>query len=375
MMLEYGRVVLTGAPLAGGGPQVWTPSRCDGASALAKSYPLSIDPQTAALWLQAELQATAAVAHPAVARPLGLWSGPDGSLHLIIERPLGRRWDEIVRIGQHRHGYLAARGWDALTQAVVAVVGAAVQAGHYAGVAHANLAPDSVWVDLSATGELTVKITDFSRSAPLVGGPRTRFMAAEQLANGAVDARTDVFRLALFVYFTLTGISPWPAEDPAAARIARGAAAKEVRDDKAQAAWALVANWPTLAGPLHRALDADPGRRPTQIGELLSLLGLGQALPAPTRSTMDIGYVVAAALAVVLGAALSLPAEDSKLTRALLDRQPLTACARQLPAVAKQICQRYGKSQANCQPALSFLVAREECPNRVKQLSTCLEAP
>ncbi|MBM4341837.1 MAG: hypothetical protein FJ100_00465 [Deltaproteobacteria bacterium] len=376
MMLENGRVVLSGAPLPCSGPQVWTPARCDGLQALAKSYPVPIDPQSAALWLQTELQATRLVAHPAVVRPLGLWSGPDGALHLVFERPSGRRWDEIVRIGQQRHGYLAARGWDLVTQTVIRTVGDAIQAAHLAGVAHATLTAESVWVDLSPDGRLTVKVTDFARSAPVVGGPRARWMAAEQLGGGLVDARTDVFRLALLAYFTLTGITPWNDEDPAAARIARGIPPPQIRDDRAQAAWGLVARWPTVAEPLRRALDSDPRSRPAHIAELLSLLGLGQALPQPRgRSAMDLGFAVAAAAGLVLAAAVSLPAEDSKLTRAMLDRQPLTACSRQLPNVARQICERYGKSHANCQQALGFLVAREECPNRVKQLLTCLETP
>lgn len=376
MMLEFGRVVLSGAPLAGSGPQVWTAARCDGAQALAKSYPVPIDPQAAALWLQTEFQATQLVAHPAVVRPLGLWSGPDGTLHLILARPLGRRWDEIVRIGQQRHGYLAARGWDAVTQTVVRTVGEAIQAAHYAGVAHANLTAESVWVDLSPAGQLTVQLTDFGRSAPVVGGPRVRWMAAEQLGGGEVDARTDVFRLALLVYFTLTGITPWSDEDPAGARIARGVPPAQIRDDRAQAAWGLVSRWPTVADPLRRALDADLRNRPPQIAELLSLLGLGQALPQPrTRSAMDLGFAIAAAAGLLLAGSVSLPAEDSKVTRAMLDRQPLTACSRQLPNVAKQICDKHGAAHANCQQALSFLVAREECPNRVKQLRTCLETP
>lgn len=374
MMLAHGQVVLAGPPLAGMGPQVWTPARVDGQAALCKSYPVPVDPQTAALWLQTELQATAALAHPAVVRPYGLWTGPDGVLHLVLERPAGRRWDYIVRIGQQRHGYLAARGWDEVTQAVVKTVGDAMQAAHFAGTAHGNLTPESVWVDLTDSGELVIKLTDFCRGAPVVAGPRVRFMAPEQLAGQAIDARTDVYRLALFVYFSLTGISPWLQEEPAAARIARGARPHELADDKARAAWGLVSRWPGVAEALKRALVGEPALRPPQLAELLSLLGIGQSLPPPAKHAVDFGFAIAAAVALVLAASISLPAEDSKLTRAMLDRQPLPACAKQLPVLAEQICSKYGTATPNCQPALSFLVAREECPNRVKQLRGCLEA-
>lgn len=376
MILDRGRVALAGAPLSGTAPSAWTPARIDGQAAWAKSYPVPIDPQFAQAWLQAELAAAAAVPHPAVLRPFGLWHAPDGALHLILERTAGRRWDEIVRVGQQRHGYLAARSWDAATQHVVREVAQAIQAGHFAGIAHANLAPDSVWVDLTPAGDLAVKVADFARGAPIVAGPRLRFAAPEQIDGGAIDARTDVFRLALLVYHALTGTVPWPDEDPAAARAARNTPADRVADERGQAAWALIARWPTVAQAIRAALDVDPRRRPATVAELLSRLGIGQALPPQeVRGGIDLGFAVAAAVGLLLAASVSLPAEDSKITRAMLDRQPLPACARQLPAIGRQICDRLGGAHANCVQAMTFLVAREECPNRVKQLQSCLEKP
>ena len=375
MMLAANRATLAGPALPGLGPATWTPARLDGTAVWAKAYPIPLDPQAAALWLNNELAATAAVQHPAVLRPYGLWPGPDGTLHLLFERGNGRRWDEIVRVGQQRHGYLAARGWDAVTQAVVHEVGRAMEQGHFVGVAHAALAPDSVWVELTGPGDLVVRLTDFARSAPILAGPRIRFAAPEQLDNAPTDARTDVFRLAMLVYFSLTGTTPWAEEDPLAARVARNVAPDHLRDDKSLAAWSLVARWPTVAGAVKAALEVDPKRRPATIGTFLSLLGLGHALPPPTKKGIDFGFAVAAALGVVISAAFTLPAEDSRLTRAMLDRQPLPACAKMLPKLAEEICAKYGAGHPNCQQALSFLVAREECPNRAKQLQACLEKP
>ncbi len=372
--LNRNDVILAGAPLPGSAPAVVQPARCQGAQALAKSYPIPVDPAQAGAWLQAEAFATQKVQHVCVPKVLGSWQGQDGTAHLILQRPAGRRWDEIVRIGQQRHSYMAARAWDEATRHVVRSLAHCIETAHFSGVAHGNLAPDSVWVDLTAMGELDIKVVDFLGSTPLVPGPRLRFAAPEQLAGQAADARTDVYRLALFVYFSLTGTTPWPTDDLAAARTARLAPVDRVPDERAAAAWALVSKWPEVARTLQVGLQADPNKRPQTIAQFVSLLGLGWALPEPRRS-MDVGYAVAGALAMLAAVAVSWPAEDSRLTRALLDRQPLAACSAQLPVLAQQVCAKYGASRPQCQQALTFVLGREECPNRIKTLRACLGEP
>ncbi len=376
MNLAAQAVILTGPCPGGMGPAQWHYARVDGQEALAKSYPLPLDPAHAALWLQSELAAAQAVAHPAVQKPLGLWQGPDGAAFLLLQRPAGRRWDEIVRIGQQRHSYLAARSWDDATRLVFLTAAEALLTGHKAGIAHGNLAPDSLWVALAPTGELQVSVGDYCRLTPLISGPRIRFCAPEQLTGGAADPRTDVFRLALLLYYTLTGTTPWPEEDLATARDARQVPIDQLSDDRSRAAWQLLQHWPEVAEALRRALQFDPGRRPQGIRELLGLLGLYTPVagPAPVRRT-DLGYAIAAATALLTTLLVSLPPEDSRVTRLMLDRQPLASCTQQLPVLAEEVCTRYGSAHANCKSAMAFLLSREECPNRVKQLRSCLNQP
>ncbi len=372
--LDRNDVALAGAPLPGSAPAVVQPARCQGAPALAKSYPIPVDPAQAGAWLQGEALATEKVQHPCVPKVLGDWQGVDGTAHLLVQRPAGRRWDEIVRIGQQRHSYMAARAWDEATRHVVRTLAHCIETAHFSGVAHGNLAPDSVWVDLNAAGDLDIKVLDFLGTTPLVPGPRLRFAAPEQLGGQAADARTDVYRLALFVYFSLTGTTPWPTDDLAASRAARLAPVDRVPDERAAAAWSLVSKWPEVARTLQAALQADPNKRPQTIAQFVSLLGLGWALPEAKR-TFDPWYAVAGTVAALAALAVSWPAEDSRLTQAMLDRQPLAACSTQLPVLAQQVCTKYGASHPTCQQALAFLLGREECPNRVKTLRACLGEP
>lgn len=376
MNLAADAVILTGPCPGGMGPAQWHYARVNGVEALAKSYPLPLDPAHAALWLQSEAAAALAVDHPAVQRPLGLWQGPDGTAYLLLQRPPGRRWDEIVRIGQQRHSYLAARSWDDATRAVLLTLAEALLSGHRAGVAHGNLAADSLWVALTPAGDLQVSVGDCCRLAPLVVGPRIRFCAPEQLAGGAADPRTDVYRLGLWLYFTLTGTTPWPDEDLASARAARQVPIDQLGDDRGRAAWALLQRWPEVAAALRAALQVDPARRPPGVRELLALLGLHTAVAGPPpQRRVDLGYAIAAATALLATLLVSLPPEDSRVTRLMLDRLPLAACNQQLPQLAEQVCSRYGSAHPECRTAMAFLLSREECPNRVKQLRSCLNQP
>lgn len=376
MNLAADSVVLTGPCPGGMGPAQWHYARVNGVEALAKSYPLPLDPAHAALWLQSELSAAQAVAHPAVQKPLGLWQGPDGTAFLLLHRPAGRRWDEIVRIGQQRHSYLAARAWDDATRLVFVTAAETLLTGHKAGLAHGNLAADSLWVALTPAGDLQVTLGDYCRLTPLIPGPRIRFCAPEQLSGGAADPRTDVFRLGLLLYFTLTGTTPWPEEDLTSARAARQVPIDQLPDDRCRAAWQLLQRWPEVAEALRLSLQFDPARRLPGVRELLAKLGLyTQVAGPPPQRKVDLGYAIAATAALLTTLLVSLPPEDSRVTRLMLDRQPLAACSQQLPVLAGQVCSRYGSAHANCTAAMAFLLSREECPNRVKQLRSCLNQP
>jgi hypothetical protein len=134
--------------------------------------------------------------------------------------------------------------------------------------------------------------------------------------------------------------------------------------------------WPEVAEALRLSLQFDPSLRPAGVRELLAKLGLYTLVAGPPlQRKVDLGYAIAATAALLTTLLVSLPPEDSRVTRLMLDRQPLAACSQQLPVLAEQVCSRYGSAHPNCTAAMAFLLSREECPNRVKQLRSCLNQP
>lgn len=87
---------------------------------------------------------------------------------------------------------------------------------HQNGVIHRDVKPANIM--LARSGQ--VKIMDFgiavasdtgrTQTGALFGSPR--YMAPEQIANGAVDARTDVFSLGVTLYEMLTGKDPFEGQ-------------------------------------------------------------------------------------------------------------------------------------------------------------------
>lgn len=109
----------------------------------------------------------------------------------------------------------------------------ALAEAHARGVIHKDLRPDTIL----ETGKGSAKVLDFGMAVWTRGG-QTRALAAaapgsvgpdasmvvsymspEQALGGAVDARTDVFSLAVIVYEMLTGTHPFVAADAGATLI------------------------------------------------------------------------------------------------------------------------------------------------------------
>jgi hypothetical protein len=325
--------------------------------------------------LEAGLMASAErlihIHHPAVPRCLGVWRSPLGELHLLTDPAPGRGLDEIVRICQQKYGYQAARQWDALTQAIVLEVAGALQAAHDTGLLHAALSPDQVRVDLDHVGQLRVSVLGIG--LPLPQAP-VRWRATELLMGAPPGVATDVYGLCALVFFLLTGTAPWPADDVAAALHARSVPLDQAADERGRAAWQLVGRWPVVADTLLRGLSPQPAQRPKRPLDALSMLGLGAALPPPpVVGGLDWPVIVAAVVGLLAAALVGLPADDSALTRRLLDRTPLSDCMNELTPLATQVCARVAPAQPGCVQSLTALAGREECPNRSKILKTCLQ--
>jgi predicted Ser/Thr protein kinase len=172
--------------------------------------------------LRREARAAAALSHPGICTVYAL-EEIDDDVVIATEYVDGHTLrDEILRT-------LRPSPRDVLESA--RELAAALAAAHGRGITHRDLKPENVM--RAASGRL--KILDFGLAivdpgadgldAPRVTTPGTligtpAYMAPEQLNNGTVDVRTDLFALGVLLYEYATGVHPFEAQ-PAIAMAAR----------------------------------------------------------------------------------------------------------------------------------------------------------
>jgi hypothetical protein len=160
-----------------------------------------------------EAQIVARLQHPAIAMVFDYGTLPDGAAFLVMEYVRG---EDLRRLLKRERTVPAARA-----ATLIGGVAAGVDAAHAEGVLHRDLKPENIL--LSPTGP---KVLDFgvakmtnvttedghqtlTQNGTIVGTPA--YMAPEQLRGGAVDARADVYSLAVMTYEMLTGALPYGA--------------------------------------------------------------------------------------------------------------------------------------------------------------------
>ncbi len=168
-----------------------------GERAALKLHPLSplLATQSSAR-LRREIEALASISHPNIVRIVD--SGEEGgSPYIVMELVDGVRLDE------------AGLSRDRAVE-VTRALAEAVSAAHARGVIHRDLKPQNVI--LRRSGEpvlvdfglsLSEELPSLTVTGELLGTPR--YMAPEQVADGAADARTDVYALGLILYELIVG--------------------------------------------------------------------------------------------------------------------------------------------------------------------------
>jgi serine/threonine protein kinase len=158
-----------------------------------------------------EAHAAAALSHPNIVtvHDAGV-DGTSGYPYIVMEYVPGKSLKDFLD-GRHRlTPDLALRFGDALASAL--------EAAHAEGIVHRDIKPANILV--RETDGL-VKVTDFgvarlsaselTRTGTLVGSPA--YMSPEQIRGAAVDARSDLFSLALVLYEALTAARPFGGDD------------------------------------------------------------------------------------------------------------------------------------------------------------------
>ena len=150
--------------------------------------------------------------HPLLLRFLRV-SGEKCQPYLVTEFLLGCTLDHI----EHKNRPLPES--DALR--IVSLVCSAVGHMHEQGVIHRDLKPSNIMI----CRDRTLRVMDFGLSSPPVRQRNVlakltpifgtaEYMAPEQVDNGPIDERTDIYSLGAILYELLTGSVPFKNEDP-----------------------------------------------------------------------------------------------------------------------------------------------------------------
>jgi eukaryotic-like serine/threonine-protein kinase len=145
----------------------------------------------------------------------------DGSLYIVMEMLEGRNLNQTVR----KEGPLPA---DRAIPILIQVCGA-LQEAHELGIVHRDLKPENIFLSKQGGINDYPKVLDFglakvterqmqpgsvilTQEGMVFGTPE--FMSPEQAQGKTLDARSDIYSLAVILYEVLTGKLPFSARTP-----------------------------------------------------------------------------------------------------------------------------------------------------------------
>src|SRR4051812_2182549 len=209
-----------------------------------------------------EIRATASIQHPNVI-PIYHAGEHDGLLYVTMRYIAGTDLARLLAARKTLEPQVAA--------AVIAQVADALDAAHRAGIVHRDVKPANVLIETEGDAMHAV-LTDFGlmkdlRSTTQITEPGTiigtfDYAPPEQLHEGAIDARADVYALGGVLYQALTGKVPYPRETAAATMLAH-------IDSPPPSLLAVLPDASELLGEVvRRAMAKDPRDRYPSAGDL-----------------------------------------------------------------------------------------------------------
>ncbi|WP_446681666.1 PASTA domain-containing protein [Allokutzneria oryzae] len=216
--------------------------------------------------LEREARTAARLHHPSVVGVYdqGVDRRPDGELaYLVMEYIEGGTLRDVL----HEHGELSVP----LALSVLEPILAALAAAHEAALVHRDIKPENVLIGRGGT----VKVGDFGLVKAIAGAGTTSdsvilgtvaYLAPEQVATGAADARSDVYSAGLVLYEMLTGAPPYSGDT------ALSVAYRHVNDDVPAPSTKRQGIPAELDELVVRATRRDPSVRPADATAFLTEL-------------------------------------------------------------------------------------------------------
>jgi len=162
-----------------------------------------------------EAQNASRINHPNVAGIYDFGETAEGLVYLAMEFVEGQPLTEIIR----QHGALPPMRASEIARQTAEGLSVA----HDMGIVHRDLKPDNIMIAKGRQGADLVKVVDFgiakaaaseeqkvTKTGMVVGTPE--YMSPEQLSGDPLDARSDIYALALVTFNMLTGKLPFPGE-------------------------------------------------------------------------------------------------------------------------------------------------------------------
>ncbi len=258
-----------------------------------------------------EAQTVARLASPHVPQVFDHGNMADGTPYIVMELLEGIDLHRRLQNGD----FLSLQQ----TAQIVTQIGSVLSSAHALGIVHRDIKPENIFLVPEGEG-FTVKLVDFgvaksttqcdsgglTRTGATIGTPW--YMSPEQILNATdVDARSDMWSLAVVTYCCLTGVLPFPGETFGAVcfaihsgvfaapstiradlppaldawfrkalaqpREARFASAGEMAAAFSDAAAASDASWLPLAAPSEGTLPIPLTRRRSPRGHILGAMG------------------------------------------------------------------------------------------------------
>jgi serine/threonine protein kinase len=168
-----------------------------------------------------EARAVNTIGHANIVNIYDFGRTPFGTFYIVMEYLEGRTLRQLLDLG----------GPQPLERVcmVVREVGAALESAHSKGFIHRDVKPENIMMGIRSGSEW-VKLLDFGIAKLLTGNNTTatsgtmgtpQYMSPEQLDDGKVDHRSDIYALGGVIYELLTGQVPYAGSSHAAVRQAQ----------------------------------------------------------------------------------------------------------------------------------------------------------